>query len=424
MNWKDSKLRAFLANRWTMLGLFVLLGVAAALLKFKVDGYNNFLIFRGVFGHVLDQSNLYAAYPDEYGDINHYGPLFSILVAPFAVVPIWLGLILWNVALAVLLYWADKEYSSLNFKLSNNRAPLGLRTFNFLVWFTANELYTALCMQQFNIAVVAFVILSFVFVEKGKDEWATLCVVLGTMTKLYGIVALPFFFFSKHKGRYIATLLAWIVIGFCLPMFISSPAYVIDQYHEWFIDLVYKNSLNLMSHVQNVSTLGLIRKVGFGLSGGAAFWTTYSDKWILLVAMTIFAVSFFQVKKWNHIAFRQTILASVLMMINLFSSGSESNGYIIALTGVAIWYMAAPWKRNKWDLALLIFCFIVTSLSPTDLFPRWVWFHVMRPYALKALPVTIIWLQLCVELLTHRYEENEQRAEEHHALHTREQAIC
>lgn len=408
MNWQESKLRAFLTNKWTMLGIFLLLGIVAAILKYRINDYNNFLVFRGAFGHVLHQQNLYAAYPNEYGDIFHYGPLFSFIIAPFAMLPSWAGLILWNVFLAALLYWADKEYASLNSKLY---------TLHFIIWFTANELYTALCMQQFNVAVVVFVILSFVFVEKGKDEWGTLCVVLGTLTKIYGIVALPFFFFSKNKVKYIATLIAWGIIGFCLPMLISSPSYIINQYHEWYIDLVYKNSLNLMSYVQNVSALGLIRKIGFALSGGVDFWLHYSDKWILMGAMVIFAISFFQVNKWKDIAFRQTILASVLMMVNLFSTGSESNGYIIALMGVAIWYIAAPWKRTKWDLALLIFCLILTSFSPSDLFPRWVWINVVRPYALKALPVTIIWLQLCVETCIKSYQECQQGTDIGHALH-------
>jgi len=89
-----------------------------------------------------------------------------------------------------------------------------------------------------------------------------------------------------------------------------------------------------------------------------------------------------------------------LLFIVLFSSGSESSGYIIALLGVAIWYSAAPWKRSKLDVALMIFAFILTSLSPTDIFPHYLRSEIIRPFALKALPCAIIWFKLCYELYT------------------------
>jgi len=100
------------------------------------------------------------------------------------------------------------------------------------------------------------------------------------------------------------------------------------------------------------------------------------------------------------------MLASVLMFVVLFSTGSESYGYIIAMAGVAIWYTTAPWKRNKWDLALMIFAFILTSLSPSDLFPKQIWRELIKPYSLKALPVVFIWFKLTYELYTCNYSEN------------------
>ena len=87
----------------------------------------------------------------------------------------------------------------------------------------------------------------------------------------------------------------------------------------------------------------------------------------------------------------------------LFSTGSESSTYIIAFVGVAIWYWAAPWQRTRWDIALMVFAFILTSLSPSDLFPAYVRQEWVQPYALKALPVTIIWLQLTLEMLCKDY---------------------
>jgi len=103
------------------------------------------------------------------------------------------------------------------------------------------------------------------------------------------------------------------------------------------------------------------------------------------------------------VAFRQTLLASVLMFVVLFSTGSESSGYIIAFVGVVVWYTCVPWQRSSWDVALLVFVFVLSSLSPSDLFPAYLRREWVQPYALKALPVTLVWLKLCYEIITRDY---------------------
>ena len=220
---------------------------------------------------------------------------------------------------------------------------------------------------------------------------------IGTFVKLYGIVGLAFFFFSKNKGQFILGLLFWAVIMFCAPMLISSPEYVIGQYQEWYVCLQGKNMENLFSLQQNVSVLGMVRKI----SGCAS----YSDIWVLLPALALFAAPYLRFSQYKNPAFRYTLLASVLMFVVLFSTGSESSGYITAFVGVSLWHLVAPWQRSKWDIALLIFAFILTSLSPSDLFPRWLREHYVYPYALKALPVALIWFKLVWEMLTRNYSK-------------------
>ena len=70
-----------------------------------------------------------------------------------------------------------------------------------------------------------------------------------------------------------------------------------------------------------------------------------------------------------------------------------------------VWLIMAiiPWQRNRCDLALIIFAFIITSMSPSDLFPKVVWSQLIKPYSLKALPVAIIWFKLIYEMLTKDY---------------------
>ena len=181
---------------------------------------------------------------------------------------------------------------------------------------------------------------------------------------------------------------------FVAPMVLSSPEYVVGQYQAWFVDLVSKNSENAAALMQNISLLGMTHRVT-GLE--------FSDLWLILPGIVMFGIPYLRISQYKHMAFRQTLLASVLMFTVLFSTGSESSGYIIALIGVVIWYTAAPWKRGKWDIALLIFVFVLTSLSPSDLFPAYLRKEWVQPYALKALPVTIVWFKLCYEMYTQDY---------------------
>ena len=375
--------KPFFSNPRTLFGLWTLLAVVAGLTKIAPHRHNNFLIFRGVFWHTIQKLSLYDFYPTEYNDHNHYGPVFSLVIAPFAVVPDAIGLLGWLVVLALGMYYAVR------------RLPLEEGRQIFLYWFCAHELLTALQMQQFNIAIAAIIIGSFAAIEKGKEVTAAFLIVLGTFVKLYGVVGLAFFFFVKRKPRFILALIGWSVVCFVAPMLISSPEYVIGQYVEWYERLAAKNGENTFSLMQNISLLGMIRKA----SGSAS----YSDLLVILPGLALFGLPYLRFGQYRHLAFRYAILSSVLLFVVLFSTGSESSTYIIPFAGIALWYATSPWKRSGWDVALLVFAFVLSSLSPSDLFPRSLREAYVLPYALKALPPTLIWLRLSYELLTRDY---------------------
>lgn len=375
--------KPFFSNPRTLFGLWTLLAVVAGLTKIAPHRHNNFLIFRGVFWHTIQKLSLYDFYPAEYNDHNHYGPIFSLVIAPFAVVPEAIGLLLWLVVLALGMYYAVR------------RLPLEEGRQIFLYWFCAHELLTALQMQQFNIAIAAIIIGSFAAIEKGREVTAAFLIVLGTFVKLYGVVGLAFFFFVKRKPRFILALIGWSVVCFVAPMLISSPEYVVGQYVEWYERLAAKNGENTFSLMQNISLLGMIRKI----SGSAS----YSDLLVILPGLALFGLPYLRFGQYRHLAFRYAILSSVLLFVVLFSTGSESSTYIIPFAGIALWYATSPWKRSGWDVALLVFAFVLSSLSPSDLFPRSLREAYVLPYALKALPPTLIWLRLSYELLTRDY---------------------
>ena len=387
-----TKAKAFLAkpffhDRRTILWLWIALSVIAAVLKYNRTD-NNYRIFRGVFWHTLQCTSLYAEYPLEYYDVNHYGPFFSLVVAPFALMPIPLGLVFWCIALSLTLYFAI------------TRSTFSSWQQMFVLWFCSETLLTSLFMQQFNIAIAAIIIASYALIEKERDFWAACLIVLGTFVKLYGIVGLAFFFFSKHKGKFVLSLLFWGVVLFVAPMIISSPAYVVSQYHEWFVCLVEKNGENLASQAQNISALGMVRR----MLGNPQ----YSDLWLLAPALVLFALPYLRIKQWRNEGFRMALLASVLLFTVLFSTGSESSSYIIALSGVCVWYFAAPWQRGKADIWLLVFVFLLSSMGSSDLYPRAIKREYIQAYSLKALPCLIVWLKLCWEMMVKNYQPTPQ----------------
>ena len=380
------KIKEFLAKPFfrdyrTLGCLWMLLPIVMWLAK--MNRANNYLIYRGSFWNAWRGWNIYMLNPAEYGDSHHYGPLFSLLFAPFAIVPKWLGVLLWGIALTVFLYWAIRRSQFTKYQQV------------FILWFCAHEMLTALFMQQFNIAVAATILLAYYLIEREKDFWAAFFIMLGTFVKVYSIVGLAFFLFSKHKWRLVGGLLFWAVVMFValMPLF-HGWDYIVEQYYNWYVSLAEKNTLNAGSIMQNISLIGMVHRI--------TGWQ-FSDLWIILPGMLLFALPYLRFDQYRHVAFRQTILASVLMFIILFSTGSESSGYITPFIGICIWYTAAPWQRTGWDIALLVFVFVLSSMSPSDLFPAYLRKEWVQPYALKALPVTLVWLKLCYEMLTKNY---------------------
>ena len=69
--------------------LWFMLPAAFAMIKYSLGpkAYNNYLIYKHVFLNIIRNANLYDFYPGLYLYQNHYGPSFSLIIAPFAVLP-------------------------------------------------------------------------------------------------------------------------------------------------------------------------------------------------------------------------------------------------------------------------------------------------------------------------------------------------
>ncbi|WDF53561.1 glycosyltransferase family 87 protein [Mucilaginibacter sp. KACC 22063] len=377
-----SRLEKIFLNKYFVTVLWFGLSLAAVIKQVAHGHFNNYFIYKYVFINLTHQQNLYNPQP-YYFDTNHYGPLFGLLIAPFSYLPDGFGAILWVLFNAAILYWAIWQ---LPFTINQRLAVLLI---------CAHELMTAAFAVQFNPSMAAIIILSFVFVNRKQDMWATLLIVAGTMIKLYGIVGLAFFFFSKDKLRFIWTFIMWSVILFVLPMAISSPQFVVQSYHDWYVSLAHKNGENTISTMQDISVMGMIRRI--------FKYPQLSNAIVILPGMLLFATAYLRIKEFGNTHFRLLLLASTLIFTVIFSTGSESPTYIIAFTGVAIWFMNLDRPVIGFEVFLLVFALLITSLSPSDLFPKYINKHYIKPYAFKALPCFVIWLRIIYETLTRKF---------------------
>ncbi len=348
---------------------------------------NNYQIFKQVFLHTRQQIDLYIPYPAEYFDLNHYGIIFSILIAPFALLPDWLGCLLWCMANAAFLAYVV------------NRLPVSDKNKLIVLAIGLIELLTAIHNVQFNPMVTAFIIFPFILVKEEKEWLATFFIAAGFLMKLYGIVALVTFLFSKNKMKFFGWLIFWLLILFCLPMLISSPSFVVQSYTDWYHSLNEKNNLNTSLGIvvgQNISVHGMLQRI-FNLPG-------LSQLWVLVPAAIFNLLPLLRLRAYKSTCFQLYYLALCLISVTIFSSSAESSTYIIAVIGVALWFVLGDMK-NKIAIALLVLTFIFTILSPTDLYPNYIQKHFFVQYALKALPCFLVWIGIVVKLLTHNFTQ-------------------
>jgi hypothetical protein len=343
-------------------------------------GYNNYVIFRQSFLHLVQGKDLYAAYPGEHWDFFKYSPTFAILFAPFAILPDAMGLLLWNALNVAAVYVAFRSFPDVS------RSTKG-----FMLWFVALELLTSIQNAQSNGLVAGLIILAFVCLERRAALPAALLVALSIYVKLFGLVAFVLFLLYPSRRRAAAYSLLWLVVLGALPLLAVSPGQLGFLYGSW-ADLLAAD--HTASH--GLSVMGWLSS-WFGLQ---------ADKdLVVLGGAALLLLPFLRVASYRDFGFRVLALASVLIWVVIFNHKAESPTYIIAMSGVTIWYF--PQLRRPENLILLVVAFVLTSLSPTDLFPSHLREAWVRPYHFKAVPCIIIWGKIVWEMAAGRYRLKE-----------------
>ena len=352
------------------------LSMIAIILEYAKHTPNNYLIFKSGFNHTILQTNLYQYYPAEYGDLYLYGPVFSLVIAPFALLPDWLGSILWVQFNAALLFIAICNL------------PLKRKWNNAILIFCSVEMMTCAEWAQSNAMIGACLLFGFIFTIRNKEIWALFFIMLATFIKLYGIVGCIFFLFSKNRLQFIGWAIFWSIVFFIGPMIISSKEFIVQSYADWYQRLQLKDIRNTRLDIQNdfqdISVMGMIRRI-FHISNMKNIFVT-------VPAVLLFASQLVFFNNYKDLRYRIYLLCSVLITTIIFTTSSESPTYIIAFPAVCIWYVLQP--PSRWVTVFFIFSLLLTSFSYSDIFTPYVREHITRPYSLKALPCFILWLIL------------------------------
>lgn len=236
------------------------------------------------------------------------------------------GSALWSLCNALLLYFAIKKLEFEKWKTA------------IIVWLSYNGLYLSVVTQQYNAAVAAFILFTFILVERKKILGCIDDCVRHINQNLWDC-GVSFFLFSKRKLYFLWGILFWAFVLFVVPMFYTSPQYVFDSYKEWVSILVVKNDVNELSFYQNISLLGMVRKITHAVE--------YSDMWLIIPGIVLFLLPYLRIGQYENRNFRLSFLASVLLFMVLFSTGTEECGYVGALIGVGIWYVSTPTYKNR-----------------------------------------------------------------------------
>jgi hypothetical protein len=338
--------------------------------------FNNYLIFKFSFHHLLDNQNLYTFYPEEYGDLFKYSPTFALFMGSFYFLPNWLGIVVWNLLNVLIFLWGIKLVPNTENK-----------TKAIIILFVLFELIGNIQNEQSNTLMAGLMVLSFGFFERKNLLLAALVIALSIYIKLFGAVAIALFILYPNKFRFVAFLSFWLLALWTLPLLVINPEELINQYFNWF-ELLKSDHGNLF---------------GYSVYGMLHTWLAIEpSKWmIMLMGVIMFATAFFKRSQFKDTGFHLLTLSSVLIWVNLFNHNAESSGYILSMTGIGFWYFTQ--EKNRINTFLVILAFVFVSLIYSDITPGLLRHGYIYPYYIKTIPVIIIWLRILYEMIFTKY---------------------
>lgn len=340
-------------NQWVIVALSFLLAFLISLQNLSLGlnnfwggqhtHYNNFLIFKKSFSHLIENKNLYEYYLTEYADLYKYSPTFASIMVFFSYLPDSIGLFIWNFLNIFTLYYALYSIKSID---PSRKIVLVLYFLFEIVLSTQNS--------QSNCMLAGLTIMTFNMLERGKKHLATLFIVLGFYIKIYSLVGILLLLLYPNKLKSIISFSAWLVLFFLLPLLVIDFPNLIWQYENWY---------SLLKIDQNES-------IGMSVYAFTQFVLPLNSfKFItLMFGVVILFTPLLKFKQFTNAMFRLQYLTLLLIWIVVFNYKAESPTYVIAISGIGIWLFAST--KSKTNMLFAILTLLFTSLWFTDLVPN------------------------------------------------------
>jgi hypothetical protein len=290
----------------------------------------------------------------------------------FACLPDFIGLLCWNVLNAAVLIWAIKLLPAL---ADNKKA--------FILWYVLIELIGSQQNAQSNTLMAGLLIGAFALAEKEKFLAAIILIVCSIFIKIFGSIGLMLFLFYPQKLKNAFYFIVTTLVFFLLPLIFVSFQQLIFLYKSWLILLKNDNATS----------------IGLSIFGWLQTWfnITIPRMIVFAIGLVVYLLPLVRIDFYKKILFRYWILASTLLWVIIFNYKSESPTFIIAVAGVALWFITTTKKVLDIILASLVFVFAM--LSPTDIFPHYIKANFFDPYVIKVVPCILVWLFISYKLI-------------------------
>lgn len=386
--------------------------------------YNNYIIFKQSFFHLIKHQDLYIHFPQEQYDLFKYPPTFALLFAPFSILPDSMGYTLWT-AINLLL----PVFAIFRLKGVSNNGKIAFSTLLLL------EGFTSALNSQSNGLMLGLLLFAFVAFQNGKISQAVLFIWLTAFIKLFGVLffAMLLVFPGAFRKSLVRIPVIFVVL-YLLPLPILGWDGLQKQYasmfnllahdhgyfvkysvmgwlKQWFGLKPNKNLVLMLGlGMQCIPLLILIVKQKLWRNGSLERLNPDSlERWQFLFAASwlLWMVIF------NHMAESATYVIAVggalLALSQLVASENnhfetsqssnnqedqnkkvESNFQLNQAVQIISWFRYINSQNLLWILAFILM-FFFTILGPTDVYPKAVRFWIVETAQLKAFPCIMFW---------------------------------
>ena len=336
--------------------------------RFHRAGHGVFQILRTAFLSLLAHQNLYA--PHAGLDYFRYSPTFALVFGPLAVLPVHVGWVIWTLCNTFGLYFIIG-------RLLPARPAMLVRLI------VLADLVRSLQSSQSNALVTTLIVIAFMAYEREEAARGAWAVAGGAFIKLFPIGAGLFALIRPFRRRAVLAIVLACLVFLLAPLLVLSPHELVQQYRWW----------------SGVEAAEVVKPM-YSVMDLADAWTgTYWRRWPFQVAGLVLLLVPVALRrdKWEDAGWRLRLLSSVLVFCLLFNHGAESPSFVIALTGVAIWWVMTP--RRASHNVLLILTLLVTTIGRSSVTPDYIRLDVIDAARLMVVPLLSAWILMQVELL-------------------------